>query len=196
MSSTLRQSIELLENLGLYDTVLPFLLTFTLVFAFLEKTKVLGTESRETEKGSTEITKKNLNSMTAFSISFIVVASSQIVGLLNEIVAGVGLVIVMVFLFLLTIGSFQEQKDKPFFLEGPWKVFFEIVVVLSITLIFLEAMGWLQEILNFVEDTFNSTANSETFALIILLLVMISFIIYVVAEPKDTAQENQKSTKD
>ena len=39
-----RQVINVLVDLGVYDVILPFLLVFTIVFAILEKTKVLGLE--------------------------------------------------------------------------------------------------------------------------------------------------------
>ena len=35
--------LSFLERFGFYDIVLPFLLVFTIVFAVLEKTKILGT---------------------------------------------------------------------------------------------------------------------------------------------------------
>ena len=55
--SIFRGVISFLNTLGVYDIILPFLLVFTLVFAILEKTKVLGTE----KVGDKTITKKNLN---------------------------------------------------------------------------------------------------------------------------------------
>ena len=55
--SVFRGVMTFFDKLGIYDVVLPFLLTFTIVFAILEKTKVLGTESIEGKSYS----KKNLN---------------------------------------------------------------------------------------------------------------------------------------
>ncbi len=42
-----RSAISFLNDIGLYDVVLPFLLVFTLVFAILEKTKLLGMSELE-----------------------------------------------------------------------------------------------------------------------------------------------------
>ena len=64
------------HDIGIYDVVLPFLLTFTIVFAMLEKTKIYGTE--KDEKGNL-VTRKNLNSMTAFVAGFFVVATTAII---------------------------------------------------------------------------------------------------------------------
>ena len=58
--------IEFFNRLGVYDIVLPFLLIFSIVFAILEKTKILGTEEVEGKK----YTKKSINAIVAFVVSF------------------------------------------------------------------------------------------------------------------------------
>ena len=44
MSSVFANAIQFLDRLGVYDVLLPFILVFAIVFAILERTKVLGTE--------------------------------------------------------------------------------------------------------------------------------------------------------
>ena len=57
-------TIDFLGRLGVYDVLLPFLLVFTLVFAFLEKTKVLGVEIVKDKAGNEHTyTRKNLNAI-------------------------------------------------------------------------------------------------------------------------------------
>ena len=81
MVSTFRGALEFFEDIGIYDVILPFLLIFTIVFAILEKTKVFGTEEIE----GTKYTKKNLNAMASFVISFMVIASSQLVEIITKV---------------------------------------------------------------------------------------------------------------
>ena len=50
--------IGFFQRIGIYDVVLPFLLTFTIVFAILEKTRVFGVEKIE----GADYPRKNLNS--------------------------------------------------------------------------------------------------------------------------------------
>ena len=59
-----RGVIVFLEKLGVYDVVLPFLLVFTIVFAILEKTRVLGTDDIDGKPWP----KKNLNAVVAFVV--------------------------------------------------------------------------------------------------------------------------------
>ena len=72
MAEGFRGAIVFLEKLGVYDVVLPFLLVFTIIFAILEKTRILGVE----KVGGQDLTKKNLNSIVAFVVAFLVIAST------------------------------------------------------------------------------------------------------------------------
>ena len=79
--STFRGIIGFFDKVGIYDVVLPFILVFTIVYAILEKTKILGTEEIEGIK----YTRKNLNAMTAFVVAFLVVASSKLVAVVTDV---------------------------------------------------------------------------------------------------------------
>ena len=103
--SVFRSVLSFFTDIGIYDVILPFLLVFTIVFAILEKTKVLGTEEIEGKK----YTKKNLNSMVAFVMAFLVVASAQLVRIINETMANIVLLLLISVSFLLLIGSFYRE---------------------------------------------------------------------------------------
>ncbi len=178
--STLRGSLEFMGELGIFDTVLPFLLIFTLIFAFLEKSKVLGTEKIKVGDSVETVPKKNLNSIVAFVMGFIFVASAQLVGLMNEILAGVGMALVMIFAYLLVLGSFQEEKETPFYLQGNLNIVFQIVVILAITLIFLNAMNWLDLTIGFIA----SIMTTQVVTTIALILVILGFMYFVVRDPR------------
>ncbi len=82
MVSPLGKAVEFLRDFGLFDVILPFLLVFTITFAVLEKTRILGTIKIH---GSDDtIPNKNLNSMVAFSVALLVVATANIVRAINE----------------------------------------------------------------------------------------------------------------
>ncbi len=187
--STLRGTLEFMNELGIFDTVLPFLLIFTLIFAFLEKSKVLGTEKVKIGDKVESVPKKNLNSLVAFVMGFIFVASAQLVGLMNEILAGVGMAIVMIFAYLLVLGSFQEEKDTPFYLQGNLNVIFQVVVLLAITLIFLNAIGWLDIVIAGIL----SIMTTEVVTTAALIAVLLGMMYFVVKEPR--RENNEDSGK-
>jgi amino acid transporter len=62
----LQQGVYVLENLGVVDVILPFILVFVIVFAVLQKTKILG----ENKEGKPM---KNFNSVIALVMGLAVV---------------------------------------------------------------------------------------------------------------------------
>nr|MBC8443979.1 hypothetical protein [Candidatus Woesearchaeota archaeon] len=104
MVSTFRGVLEFFQDLGVYDVILPFLLIFTIVFAILEKAKVFGTE----EIDGTKYTKKNLNAMASFVISFLVIASSQLVEIITTVSSQMVILLLLSIFFLILIGSFYK----------------------------------------------------------------------------------------
>ena len=179
-----RGVINFFDKIGLFDVVLPFLLVFTIVFAILEKTKVLGTEEIEGRK----YTKKNLNAIAAFTMAFLVVASSQLVEIITKVSANAVVVLFLSVLFLLLVGSFYKEGE-PVFLEGGWKVVFMIIVFIAIIGIFLDAIKgpdgrtWLQRL-----SDFTGGGNDEVAGSVILLALIVLFIVYAVKEPSKAAK--------
>jgi hypothetical protein len=176
--STFRNTLIFFDKLGIYDVILPFLLVFTIVFAILEKSKVLGTETIEGQK----VTKKNLNSLTAFVIAFLTIASSRIVAVINQTAAHIVILLLLSVFFLLLIGSFMKEGDEAVFLEEPWKTIFMIIMFIGIVLIFMNALTnsegktWLNVMADWVMNFNNSVAVSS----IILVVVVVGFIYFVV----------------
>src|SRR3990167_2229467 len=177
-----RQVLVFFDSIGLFDVVLPFILVFTIVFAILEKTKVLGTEDIEGRK----YTKKNLNAIASFVMAFLVVASSQLVEIITTVSSQAVVVLFLSVLFLLLVGSFYKEGE-PVFLEGGWKIVFMIIVFIAIVGIFLDAIKssdgrtWLQRVLDFSGGSGDELAGS-----LILLALVVVFVIYAT---KDTAKE-------
>jgi len=170
-------AMDFMVRLGVFETVLPFLLVFTLVFAFLEKTKIFGTEEYRSEVDGKQytITRKSLNSMIAFTIAFFVIASTQMVALINIVISRMVLVLVLVFTFVLTVGSMQKQTKEGFFLDGTWKIIFEVIAFIGIALIFLDALGWLDKFFSWIAGAWESEAT----AAVIMVIVLIAFIMYI-----------------
>ena len=178
-TSHFRNAIEWFDKIGIYDVILPFLLVFTIVFAILEKTRVFGTD----KVGDQEVTKKNLNSMAALVISFLVVASSKLVETITKVSSNVVVLLLLAVLFLLLIGSFFGKDEFPVFLkEGFWRSLFMIVMFLGIVGIFLQAIEtdsgetWLEWGWEKLTDDFDSAAVAS----IVLIIIIIAFMIYVV----------------
>ena len=177
--SVFRGTLGFFEDIGIYDVVLPFLLTFTLTFAILEKTRIYGME--KDEKGEM-VTRKNLNSMTAFVVAFFVVGSAQVVKVMNETLSYIILLLLLSIGFMLLVGSFHSG-DKEFVLKKPWNTIFMVIMFIGIVLIFLYSLGWLQVIYDWI----GSNWSSNTVSGLILVVLIILFMLYVT---KDKSSKN------
>ncbi|MFH1770994.1 MAG: hypothetical protein ABH828_05580 [archaeon] len=182
--SVLRGTLSFLNELGIYDVVLPFLLSFTIVFAILEKTKIFGVEDVDGKK----ITRKNLNAMTAFVMGFFVVASTKLVALINTIASQAFLLLLLVVLFLMLAGVLVKEGE--FELKAGWKNTFMVIAFIVILLIFLEGIGWLNEIWAFLVNNWNKDAISA-----IILLVLIGIFIAWLTHSKDENKNKKKEEK-
>ncbi|MEK6867384.1 MAG: hypothetical protein AABX98_01040 [Nanoarchaeota archaeon] len=191
-TTAFREVLVFFERLGVYDVVLPFILVFTLVFAIFERTKVLGTEKLD----GVEYGKKNLNAMVAFVIAFLVVASSQIVSLINSALPKIVILLFLGVFFLLLVGIFYSEKEEVI-LGSPWKIMFMVIMFVGIVSIFLYSIPtasgepFLTWMLEFVVDNFSTTAVSS----IILMIVVIGFMLYIIREPSKGGGSGESKSK-
>ena len=189
--SVFRGAIGFMEKIGVYDIVLPFLLIFTIVFAILEKTKILGME----KIGDQEVTKKNINSIVAFSTAFLVIASTQLVSVINEVIANVVLLLILAVSFLMLVGVFfgdQEFTLKDF---PGWIKFFMVMMFIGVVTIFMNAItintkSGPHSVLEVVFSIFQNW-EAEWAATIIFLIVIIGFMAFVTHEPKKKVEKKE-----
>jgi hypothetical protein len=98
MAFDLRTMFLSWEGMGIFDIVLPFLLVFTIIFAILERIKILGED------------KKNLNVIVALVIGLFVVRNPTVVGLIHRLLPNISLILVAAIMFLLLIGIFLGKR--------------------------------------------------------------------------------------
>lgn len=175
-------TIDFLGRLGVYDVLLPFLLVFTLVFAFLEKTKVLGIEIVKDKKGNEHTyTRKNLNAIVAFCMGFFVIASSQLVRIISEVMANTIIIVVTAVCFMLAIGVYHTGT-KEMQVGDKWRPWLWGISGVAILFIVLNALGWLNAIYAFVTRTY----QSSWFATLALILVFIGLMAFITSTPKQS----------
>lgn len=159
-----------LERWGLMDVLLPFLLIFTIVFAVLEKSKILGDE------------KRNMNSAIALIFALIIViphitgdlpAGYDPVLVLNAALPSVGLVAVGIIALMILIGVFAHDKVTLGMSMPGWVAFFSVVAII---IIFGSAAGWYADGFDgWLESIFGSDALA-IFIMLVVFGVIISFV--------------------
>ena len=178
MVSAFRGAIDFFDKLGVYDVVLPFLLVFSITFAIFEKTKILGVEGKDKDP------RKNLNAMVSFVIALFVVASSRLVSIINQGLAQVALIMIILVAFLLLIGTLFSGagQDPTQFLTGGWKTYGIIALGLGVLAVFLNQVGWLDIIIRYLTSYWDSTLVGS----IVLVGLMIWFVIYITDQKPST----------
>ena len=162
-----------LEDLGVYDYVLPFLLVFTILFAVLEKTKLLGTEEGGKEP------RRNLNVVLALVISLIVVVRTDITSIMNNYLSKMALFIIVVLIFILTTGLFGAST------EGYTGTVFFIAMILSVLAVIWALSGGLNLGL---PDWLTPTEQDRSW--ILLIAIMFLVIWFITKKPRVSGQQS------
>ena len=177
MASAFGNALEFLARIGLYDVILPFLLTFTIIYAILDKTKVFGTDKYDGK----DYPKKNLNALVAFCIGFLVIASSSLVALLHQTLAQIVVLFMICVFYLALVGIFyKEDVEKN--IDQKWKTGFMVALLVAILLIFANAIKLAsgESILEFLYNQVAFNVDSAAVSTILLVILIVGAMTYVV----------------
>jgi len=176
-----------LSDMGVLDVIVPFILVFTIVFAVLQKTKVLGVG----DDGKTP--RKNFNAVIGLVMALGVIIphvtgtypyGADVVTIINNALPNVSAVLIAIVMMLLIIGVFGGEVNFAGTSVAGWAVMFAIAATV---IIFGSAANWwnLPQWLDFLRD-------SDTQSLIIVVLVFAIIMYFVVGSDKPK-KENEKS---
>jgi len=95
---TFQDTINFLVDVGVYNYFLPFLLIFSLVFAVLEKTQVLGEN------------KSNINAVISIVIGLLLIVQQGIVEIINAFLPRVSLILIVILMGLVVLSLLAGKK--------------------------------------------------------------------------------------
>lgn len=170
--------VNIFMQWDIIEFLVPFLLVFTIVYAVLQKTKILGDG------------RKNYNVIVALVMGLAVVVphftgmytSFDPVYVINSSLPQVSIILVAIVMVLLIIGVFGNEFDIAGTSLAAWVAIAAIVLV---ALIFGSSVGWfsLPTWLGFL------AINPDLQALIVMILIFAIIIWFITKEPK---KEDQK----
>src|SRR3989338_6584950 len=105
MVSQIQDVLAQLQDIGLYDFLLPFLLIFTIVFAILEKTYIFG-------KTSDGESKRNINAIVALILGLVIINQFEIIQSLNNFLPKISFFIIVSLMILILFGLFGANVEK------------------------------------------------------------------------------------
>lgn len=177
-TTTFTQLFRTLEYYGLSDALLPFLLIFTIIFAMLQKTRILGAG------------KKNFNVMVALIIAAMVVIPHitrsyptryDLVEILNSALPNVSILIIAIVMGLLLIGLLGGEAR---WMGGSLSGIIAILAFAAIIYIFGGAAGWWRNV-------FFRWWDRDVVTLVVVILVFAIVIWYITKEEEPAQQASR-----
>lgn len=164
----LEEFIRILEQWGLTDVLLPFLLIFVVMFAILQKTKILGED------------KKRFNMVIALVMGLLVVVphvlgmyppNADVIEILNKSLPQVSILVVAILMLMILIGLLGAEATWMGSSLSGWVA---IAAFIIIVIIFGGAAGWWRN-----WWWFERFFGSDTIAVLVMLLVFAIIIWFV-----------------
>ncbi len=144
------------------ETILPFLLVFTLVFAILQKTEILG-------KG-----KRQIDAIVSAVMGLIVISFGYATGIIVSLIPFLAVGTVVILIFLLLYGMVFEGK---FEVHKGIKVTVGILAAIGVIIATMIATGaW-----DYVADMLNTGADSSVIITNLVFIAIFIAVIIVVA---------------
>ena len=155
------------------ETVLPLLLIFTVVFAILEKTKILGDGKRQ------------IDAIVALVISLIFVAFGRATDIVVRMIPILGVALIVILIFMILLGSVYGEGR--FEIPNWLKVVVGILVAILVIAMVLILTGGLDYLLGFIYGD-----NSGLLINGILIAVIIGAIAAVIWGGKGESKGKEK----
>lgn len=154
------------------ETILPFILVFTIVFGVLQKSQLFG------EK------KKQIDSLVAAVIGLLAISFGQAIGIILQLTVflSVGLVVVLVMMLLL--GSFGAE-GKMFGDEGTFPKWLKRVSVIAVVLAVVIAVTYITGFWTYLYDWIYIGTDSSVFINVLFFVIIGGAIAAVILGSKD-----------
>ena len=161
----------ILQSPLVVEIILPFLLVFTVVFAVLQKSKVLGDG------------KKQVDAIVALVIGLLVVSFASATGLIVRLIPFMAVSLVVILVFMVIWGMFWKEGDFDIG-KGP-KMAAGIVALIAVIIAVLVFTGFWQNI----ADLF--TNGSSLMANVVIVIVVVVAIIVVLSGAGKSAKSDK-----
>ena len=171
----LEEFVRILDSWGLTDVMLPFLLIFVVIFAILQKAKIVGDE------------KKKFNLVFSLVVALLVVVphvlnvyppEADVVEIMNKALPQVSIFAVAIVMLLILIGLFGGEAK---WASGSLSGWVAIIAFLVVLIIFGNAAGWWT-----TWSWLDTILGEETIAIIVMILVFAIIVWWITGVDKES----------
>ncbi|MFP3283982.1 MAG: hypothetical protein RXO65_00835 [Candidatus Nanopusillus acidilobi] len=173
--------IALLNNLGFFNVILPFLLVYAIMYGILSKYKILGDPFAEGDKGKTT---RSLISIVSAATGFFIVASSNVVLSLKTLIPYIVLFLLTIFFLILAISPFLQKEEKSGEIQIGNRA--RTILLASTIIIFTLMVIFILGLYNYINLSLTSKVISslQTFIETIVVLAIMFGIAYWAVKPE------------
>jgi lysylphosphatidylglycerol synthetase-like protein (DUF2156 family) len=168
--------ITLLQNFGFFRVILPFLLVFSIIYAVLIKTEVLGKEGPG----------KSASIVVALVAAFLVIVYTPVVNALATILPQAAFLIIIVVLVLMVLGLFGVKMEKYTGEANYWMLGLGLIIAGLFVIMIGVAVGPSVPALYMISQAFlgaipiTGEISADTVALLVGAIIILSIIIGVI----------------
>ena len=148
--------------------ILPFLLVFTLIFAILDRSKILGDGKRQ------------INAIIALVVALLLIAFAYPTGVITKLTVYAAVAAVVIFVFLLLYGFVASDNKEGLKLPAGIKIAGGIIVLVGLVI----AVAWATGALSYLTGVFSGSNSSAIWANVLLIAVIIGMVVMVVSTGK------------
>jgi hypothetical protein len=156
------QTPWILSNSLVTEIILPFLLVFVVIFAVLDRTKILG-------EG-----KNQINALVSLAIALIFVTFSRAVGIVTNLMAFLAVFIAILLVFFLLYGFVAADKEGLKIPTGI-KITGGIIILIALLVAVLVVTGYWDKLL----DLFKAGSSNAAVSSIVLLAIVAGAVAVV-----------------
>jgi len=151
------------------DYILPFVLVFTLIFAVLQKTQLLG-------EG-----KKQIDAIVGMVIGLILIAFPFARNIVVQLMPFLAVSAIILLVFMLLYGFIVGKKEGDVLNTG-LKITFGIILGLALIVVILYSAGVWDYVYNFL---FEQEAGAQVWINVLIILVLVGAVVAVLKGKKD-----------
>lgn len=144
------------------EIIFPFLLVFVLVFAILDKTKILGEGKRQ------------INAIVSLVIALIFVSFTNAVGIVVKLMPFLAVVLVIILVFYLMMGFVWNEKEG-FNVPRGVKIAGAIIVFIALIIAVLIVTDYWSRIVDILT---NGGTLTSTIVMIVIIAVALAIVLF------------------
>lgn len=185
--ASFRDLIYTLDQWGVADVILPFILIFTIVFAIIERTQLLGKDEQKNKKYAMVVALVMALGVVIPHVMGYNYYGFDVVHIINETLPQISLLLVAIVMLMLTLGLWTNKKPDGSKGIGVWFTLGSGAIVVGI---FLASLGvWI------VPNWMWNILHSDVISLVIAILVF-GLIVKFIAGDDETPEARATRKKE